>query len=559
MVKKFFENGTRFLLKQQTTILSAAFIIMVTTFLSAVLGFVRDRLLATYFGASADLGIFFLADRIPSTLFNIIVIGALSSAFIPVFTAYQKKAADQAWDVASSSINIILLIFSLLIVFIFIFSNPISNIISAGKLNSAQLNLMVDLVRIMLIAQLFLVLSTFMTGILQTYQRFVLPALAPIVYNLGIIFFLILFAQKIGVYAPALGMTFGGFLHFLIQIPLAFKLGFRFRYVFDFRHPGVREIGKLMWPRTVGQIAPEISRLIDAAIATFISVSSNVILNFAQHLQQLPVSLFGMAISQAAFPTLSAKAAESDRVAYKQTFIASAHQILFFVVPTSVLLIVLRIPAVRLIFGAKKFDWEATKLTGYTVALFGISLFAQSLIHLLARGFYALHDTERPVKIGIFSVFVNVLLSILFVGVLHFRVWGLALSFSLAALVQMFLLFYFLDRKVGGFDKALLLLPTIKIFTAAGVSGVAAYVFFKILDRDGWGKDLSLGPLSLPTSFYSLIIDTRYTVNLIFFTLIVGTLGILVYFGSASLLKVKEVELLSKLAKKIFSPQSGTR
>jgi putative peptidoglycan lipid II flippase len=551
MVKGFIKNGAAFLAKRQTSILSAAWILMATTLFSAILGLVRYRLLSTYFGDSEALGVFFLADRIPNFIFSILISGVFASVFIPVFKSRLRSEERAAWHLAAQAINFILLVFFVIVTILFVFSSPIAHYISAGKLDPSQLSLMVALLRIMLFSQLLLILSTFMTGILHSYQRFFLPALAPILYNLGIISFIVLFSKELGVFAPTLGMVFGAFLHFIIQLPLAYRLGYRFEWSLDWRNSDLQAMVSLMKPRLLGQFAPEFGRLLEANFATFISVSSNVFLNFAQQLQQFPVSLFGIAIAQAAFPTLSDKAQEESLEEFKETFIASFHQILFFIAPAMFLIIVLRIPFVRLAFGTHRFDWSATILTAYTLAYFGIGLFAQSLVHLLARCFYALHDTKTPLKAGLLMIVINVALSFYFVRSMGLPVWSLALSFSIAVIAQMGYLLYKLDKIVGKFDRWLLFFPVIKMFTAALVSGVLTYVLFKILDRSSWGRDFSFGPLSLPTSFYQIIIDTNYTVNLIFFTLIVGSFGLAMYLLLAYLMDVKEVRLLLKLSRKL--------
>ncbi|TSC53382.1 MAG: Integral membrane protein MviN, partial [Microgenomates group bacterium LiPW_16] len=467
MFKRLFKIGGEILSLRQTSILGAALVIMVTVFTSRVLGLVRDRMLVARFSPD-ELGVYFAAFRLPNLVFELLVMGAISAAFIPVFTDYlSEERKDQAWQLASSVINIGLLAFGLLAIPIFIFSWQVCRLIAPG-FNDSQLSQMVIFTRIMLLAQVFpLIVGNFLTGISQSFKRFLIPALAPVVYNLGIILGIFILTPFFGLYGPVFGVVFGAILFVIIQVPLIRSLGYRHFWLFSISDPGVREVGRLMLPRTFGLAVSQIDTTVDLILSTLLGARMVTIFNFAQHLQQLPVGLFGATIAQAALPTLTQLKAKKNLEDFKNTFLASMHQILFLVLPVSAILVVLRIPVVRLVFGASHFDWEATVLTGKTLAFFSISLFAQAIIQLLARGFYALYDSKTPVIIGMISVLTNTVLSIFFIRSLGLPVWGLAISTSIASIVNALLLLIFLDRRVERFDRVRLILPAIKIFFAS--------------------------------------------------------------------------------------------
>jgi len=531
MVKRLFRNGRNIMLRQQKTILSAAFILSSTYVVSALLGLVRDRLLAHYFGDSEVLGIYFAADRIPNLIFSLLVIGAISSAFIPVFTKYMKKNLTEAYLVSSSVINLTLALFLIISILVYIYAGPVSKALTLSKLDSSSISLMVKLMRIMLFAQIILIVSNFLTSTLQSFRHFFIPALAPVIYNLGIIISLIFFTKSFGIVAPALGMVLGSLGHLLIQIPLLSAIKFRYFFSFNLKHSGVREIIRLVLPRTLGLAGNQISYLINTSLAIFISTPSLVSFNFAQHLQNMPIALFGGTIAQAALPTLSMEVNERNHDSFKKILLTTFHQMSFLTIPMAVVLLILRIPIVRLVFGAASFSWGATLTTSYTLAFFSFGIFAQSAVFLLSRAFYALHDTKTPVLTSLGSIVLNILLSIYFVRAQHFGVWSLGLSFALGSVVNFVALFILLDKRVGYFERKALFKPFIKISYSAVLMGIFLYLPMKLLDE--------------------LVLDTTRTINLLALTFIAGGFGLLVYLLFTKLLNVYEVEMIYKLARRL--------
>lgn len=530
MVKLFARQAGFLFQKKQTSIFSAALVLMATIAASRVLGLVRDRLLAARF-TTDELGVYFAAFRLPNLLFELLVMGALTTAFIPVISGLlSKKENKEAFSVASSVINMGCIVFTVVAIIFFIFSKSIAKIIAPG-FNSEQLAELSSFTQIMLIGQVApLLIGNFLTGILQSYRLFIVPALAPVIYNIGIIGAILFLTPTLGLYAPVWGVIIGAVLFLLIQIPLVYSIGYRYKFIADYKNKSVRTIGKLMLPRTFGMAISQIDTTVDLMLASFLGASSVTIFNFAQHLQLVPIGLFGIPIATAALPSLSASSAKNNKGEFINLFVNGFHQILFFVLPASVLLIVLRIPIVRLVFGAGMFDWADTVLTGKTLAAFSLSLFAQSLIHLLTRAFFALHDSKTPVVIGIIAIIINTVLSILFISSLHLPVWGLGLSASIASIVNALFLFLFLYKKLEGFKMAGFLIPVVKMGIATFITGISLYVPMKLMDQ--------------------LIFDTTRTVNLIMLTAIVSIIGLIVYILISWILRLNEVALLIVFAKK---------
>ncbi len=526
MVNNLIKNGRDLLFRRQTNILSAATVIAAAVLFSRILGLFKYRLLTDKFSVS-DIGIFITAFRLPNTVFDLIVMGALTTAFIPVFTSYIAKGRNEdANKIASTILNISILAFFLFSLLFFIFADFLIKIIAPG-LSASEMALAIPFTRIMLLGQtLPLILGNFLTGILQSHKRFLVPALAPVAYNFGIILGIVFLSPALGLYGAVWGVVLGAVLFLLIQIPLCLHLNFSYRPKISWRHPGVAEIGKLILPRTLGLGVTQLNYFANLMISSLISTRAITIFNFAQQLEQLPIGVFAATIAQAALPTLSEEHENNDRFAtFKKTFLTSLHQILFLVCPAAVILIVLRIPIVRLVYGASKFDWPATVETGHTLAFLSIGLVSEAAINLLIRGFYALRDSKTPVIIGSLTVVLNIILSFGFIFLFPFwgkSVLGLAAAAAIADTLYALVLISLLNRRVLSFNQRALLLPAVKIVFAAILTGLALYVPMKLLDQ--------------------LVFDTTRTVPLIMLAGTVTSIGLAVYLFLTWLLEIEELK-----------------
>lgn len=540
MVDRLVDKGKKLFFSKQTTVLSAATLIMVMIVVSRVLGLARQRVLANFFDANT-LSLFFAAFRLPDTLFEVLVFGTFSSAFVPVFTKSLKIGRKVAWETAAYVTNIGLIIFAFMALLIIIFANQLYGFLAPGY-PMADRDQIVTLTRIIFAAQGFFVVSYVLTGVLESLRRFLIPALAPLLYNIGIIVGTLLFSRQLGILAPAIGVVIGAASHFIIQLPLATRLGFRFKGRVKLT-PEVKTIAKLAFPRLVEVSFLQVTKTVELFLSSFISTAAYTYLTFGNTLQLLPVGLFGTSVAKAALPTLSRLT--DNMVEFKKILFNSLNQMTFFVAPVATALLILRIPVVRLVYGTDIFSWESTVQTSLVLSAFALSVVFQTVNSLLARGFYALHDTKTPVIISICSIALNIAADFIMIRVLGVAVWGLAAGFSIASFIQTVILFIALNNKIGDGGAVKNLLPIGKITIASLVSGGAMYFVLKFFDEWAWIRKLSfLGKVGAFESihFEKFVLDTRYTVNLMILTAFVVLVGFVVYILVSFLLRSKELK-----------------
>lgn len=530
---KIFGSYTEWIEKQQTSILSAAAVITVANIASSLSGLLRQRLLISHY-YSTDVSrqayeAFLVAFQIPDLMFQLIVLGALSAAFIPVLAQY-KHDKEQELNYINSMMNSVLLIFAVVGAVVFIFAEPLTVWRTGAQFTKEQVEIVVNLTRIMIFAQFFFAISNFFTGILQSYRRFIVPALSPLLYNVGILIGAFTLSQYFGIYAAGIGVVIGAALHMLVQVPAVYKTGFRFRPIILFRNAGVRRTYKLTPARTLNLSIGQIQQLSDGKLATTIGQLSFTVLNLASSLMTMPIRFFGVPISQAALPFLSEEATDGDMHKFKDLVMRSIHQISFFAYPASVLLLILRVPIVRLAFGTKNFPWtEVTLPTARVLAIVAISIAAQAITQLLIRSFYALKDTKTPLYITIVTVVFYVSMSWLSVFYFNGGVLGIAAVLTITNILEMLLLLYCLDLRVKGFARKEFWVPQVKMIVASFLMAVFLYLPFRMLDE--------------------LVFDTRRTIELILLTLTTGTIGMTVYIYFGLLFDVRELYILQNLMK----------
>jgi putative peptidoglycan lipid II flippase len=550
MVSQLLKNSKKILTDPQSTVFSAASIIMLMVIASRILGLVRQRILANYFSPS-DLSLFFAAFRLPDMVFEVLVFGTFSSAFIPVFTKALKDGNSHAWEIAGRVVNIGLILFVGFASLFSILAFQVYSVLTPG-FTPDQVSQVASLARLLFAAQGFFVVSYVLTGVLESLRRFLVPALAPLFYNVGIILGIIFLTPRFGLMAPAIGVIIGAFTHFLIQLPLAYKLGFRFSGTIR-PNEGVKKIGKLAAPRIVDLSFDQIGKTVELSLASIISTASYTYYTFANSLQLVPVSLFGTSLAKAVLPTLSRQYADIDR--FRKTLLNTLFQAIFLTAPIAAALIVLRIPIVRLVYGTDIFDWEATVQTGMVLSVFALGVIFQTLVAILGRSFFALHDTKTPVYVSIAGLTLLVVGNFIFVKGLHLPVWALALSFSLGYFFETVSLFILMHRRIDGILTASTLSRIVKIAISSVSSGVVMYVFLKFFDRSVWIKRLSfLGKIDAAKNipFERFVLDTRYTLNLLALTILVSVVGMGVYIIVSFLLKSGDVIVFLNMAKRIL-------
>jgi len=471
---KFIKN-----ILSKSAISRGAFILGIASFLSRLLGLVRDRLFASTFGAGDMLDAYYVAFRIPDFIFNLLILGALSSAFVPVFVKYlSKDKKNEAWEIANSLLNILFLATIVICGLLFIFMNYLVLIVAPG-FDQEKKELVILLTRIMLVSPILFGISNIFSCILNSFKSFFTYSLAPILYNLGIIFGVVFLVPEYKILGLAYGVAIGALLHGLIQLPQVLKLGYKWKPSFNISHKGVKEIGKLMIPRSIALAFNQINLWVVTVIASTIASGSVAVYNLANNLQSFPIGIFGVSFSIAAFPCLAEAVARKDAKLFQEQFSKTFLKILFFVLPVSILMLLERAQIVRLILGAGHFDWNDTYLTAQALGLFSISIFAQALIPLLARTFYSLSDTKTPVITSIISMSVNIIASLILVN--YMGVLGLALAFSVASFLNVILLLIFLKIKVGGLDEKDIFREGIKIAIATLGLLIVAYGMLQIL------------------------------------------------------------------------------
>ena len=425
------------LTRQSKTLLGASATLAFLGLFSRVLGVLRDRILASHFGASNLLDVYYVSFDIPDFIFNLLVVGAVASAFIPVFIEYQSKKSGEEWNLANNFLNILAVIMAAASGVIFIFTPWLIHLIAPG-FSAEKKDLAVLFTRVMLFSPIIFSISVVVGSILQVFHRFLAYALAPIMYNLGIIFGAIYLVPKFGPLGLAEGVVLGALLHLFIQLPALRGTGFEWKKYWNYGDAGMRKILKLMIPRTIGVALVQINLIILDALSTKISSGSVTIINLANNFQYLPISLVGISTAVASFPTLSRQALEEDKMAFGEKINRILRQILFIILPLSFLMIYLRTDLIRVILGSGLFGPRDVELTGNVVGFFMIGVFAQSIIPLLARSFYAMQNTRTPVLASIAGVVVNILFAWYFSPGL--KILALPLAFSLAGILNALIL-----------------------------------------------------------------------------------------------------------------------
>ena len=493
------------------SLVSAAIIIGVSSLVSRIVGLIRERVFTTTFGAGDTFDAFVAAFRIPDLIFNLVVLGALSAAFIPLFTeklVNGKKGKESAFEFALSIFNIIVFSVAVLSVIYAVLAPYIVPLIAPG-FDGEKLLLTIRLSRIMALQPILLSVSFVFSGVLNSFKRFVAYALAPILYNIGIIVGVMYFVPMMGIDGLGWGVVLGALLHVGVQIPSMFQVGFRWRPVWISSKKDFQALWRMMLPRVFGLAAQQVNLLVVTILGSGLLAGSITAFHLANNIQNVPIGIFGIAFAQAAFPTLSEQIAKKNKVAFRHTITRTFRYILFFVVPLSVFFFLLRAQIVRVLFGDGAFDWEDTIITFETFKFLIISIFAQATIPLLTRAFYAQQDTKTPVAISIVTMIINVVLALYLSP--RLGVEGLALAFSGAAIIQLVLLLGTLHLQLDGFDDRKVILSLAKITLATLLAAVVVqllkYPIAQVVDMQRfWGVFIQLvGTFTAGISIYLIL------------------------------------------------------
>ena len=542
------------LLNSQTKSISSASLILAISYLiSAFLGLIRDRLLAGTFGAGSELDVYYTAFTVPDFVALILIFGAIAAAVIPIFSGYLIKSKDEAWKYVSTFLNVFLGFLIVICLVLIIFTPAIISLTAPGFVGHKR-DLAIMLMRIMFLSPIILGASNMISGILQVFHRFFVTALAPLLYNLGIIIGILFFVPRFGLEGLAWGVVLGGIMHLLIQIPAFLFSGFRYKASFDYKDPGVVKTIKLMVPRSLGLGAGQLNTIATTAIASTLMAGSIAVFNLANNLSSILVNAVAVSVSTASFPSMSMAFLKEENEEFLRKFSGIFRQIIFLVVPLSLLLLILRAQIVRVVLGAGKFGWADTKLTTACLGILALNLIAQALVLFLSKTFYAAHNTKIPAIISGLTVAFNIVLSLLLVWLVKFSpgfslflhkllrienianigVIALALAYTITAVLEGSLLLYMFLKKFPKLRVKEISDSLYKILLASLIMAILTF-----LTRQFLGSIVSL------QTFWGVFLQLA----------VCGTVGVITYTVATHLFKSPENKIIvDSFLKKFLYP-----
>ncbi len=518
------------------SIASATVVVMLFFVLSRVAGLAREQVIAALFGTGSLLDAYIAAFRIPDLLFQLVAGGALGSAFIPTFSALwnsglgnsdesAEAGQQQAWLLFSRVLNWVTLLLVGLAALAAIFALPLVQSTVGRGFDGEQQRLTAELMRWMLLSTVVFGASGLIMGALNAAQHFLLPAAAPVLYNVAIILGALFLVPRYGPYGLVIGVIAGALAHLLVQVPGLWRQGARYRPSFAVDHH-VREVGVLMGPRVLGLLFVQLHFLVNVALAGGEGDGAVSALNYAFLLMLLPQGVFAQAVATTVFPTFAAQVAAGRRDEMRRTFGQVLRTVLLLTVPAAAGLFVLRVPLIQLLFERVNFTADSTRMVAYALQFYAFGLIAHSALEIVVRAFYALHDTLTPVAVGVGAMALNIGLSFLWIGPLSYG--GLALANTVATTLEVGLLLWLLRHRLGGLDARRLLASLARIAAATAVMSGALWAWLRWL------------------SIQSLFVDNHGWLAAI------GGVGIavVVYGGVHVLLRSEEVQLVRGLARR---------
>lgn len=518
---------------ENSKVAKAAGIVGISTMASRIFGFLRDMIVAAFFGAGLATDAFFVAFRIPNLLRRLIGEGSLTVSFVPVFTQYlQKKSKEDALELANIAftlLSIILVIVSLLGV---LFSPLIVTLIAPGFIKTPeQFTLAVFLNRLMFPYIFFMSLVALAMGILNSFRHFAAPAISPVILNISMIIAALtlrgLFAEPVT--ALAVGVMIGGILQLAMQWPFLVKYGLKIKFRFNLRHPGIKQIAVLMLPAVFGAAIYQINVFVGTILASLLPKGSVSYLYFADRIMELPLGVFAIAIGTASLPSLSEHASKGNIDKLKSTISFSLRLMLFVTIPAMVALMALNLPIISVLFQRGAFDVNAAILTAQALFCYALGLWAFSSIRVIVAAFYSLQDSKWPMKAAIITLVVNVVASIALMFPLKHN--GLALANSLASMVNVIVLGIVLRKKIGAFLDRSFYISTIKMIISSFVMWGAILLLDFVIP---WNTDAQ--------------IKARLT-----YLIVAVMVGAITYFACAYLLRSPEIHSIVGQMKRRFN------
>lgn len=570
----------------------AALVVALLILFTKLLGFVKIRIIAGQFGAGQELDLFWAAFLIPDTLFNILVAGSINAAIIPVFSDVLYQRGERSLvKLMSTTMFFVAIAVVIIVLILFASAESMSGFLINTQFVSRQYNLSTNLgapeietltrlIRIMLLSPLLLGLSSIITAFLQVHKKFFITTLAPLVYNLGIIIGTVIFVDDLSVFGLAWAVVLGSLLHFLVQIPITISFVRDHLYIksinriqgeMKFYYGEVYQMVKLAIPRVIAFAGEQFAVVFNTIVAFSLTEGALSAYRFAISLYTLPVHVIAGSISTIALPNFSESYSKGQESTLVNLYNSAIRKTLFLIFPCVAILLILRLPIVRLAFGTGNFDWWDTVVTSWVLALLGFAVIGQSVVIITLRALYAIHETRLPLLATVATIVVNIVGTYYFTNFFsHYSDWrpilqqiviqlssgvseggaggafdtmltfvhdlkswfttrnvfdaavgGLAMSLSLAFLTEMTLNMFFLNRRIHFMNRTQFTMPLIKMALASILMTVIMYIVFRFSD-------------------FSL--DTTRTFGVFIVVVVTSLVGGFVYFSSSLLLGVKEAQ-----------------
>lgn len=508
---------------RSSSINEAAFLLGAFTLVSQLLGLVRDRLLATYLGAGSHLDVYYAAFKIPDFLFVSVATLASITVLLPYLSAKYGNGEYNHYETARRFLDqvfTVLLGFLVIVsIVIFILMPWLAKLIAPG-FDSTELHTLTMLSRLMLIQPIIIGISNMLSSVTQMFKKFLVTALSPVMYNIGIIIGIVVLYPLCGVTGLAIGVVIGAVLHLLIQIPTLIQLGFIPRFTTKIHIAELKSIVKTSIPRTIGLSMSSFTALILTSIASTLAVGSISIFNLTNNMLNVPIGVVAISYSVASFPMLVKYFHNGERGKFAEYILNATRKIIFWSIPITLLFIVLRAQIVRVILGSQSFSWNDTRLAAATLALFVVGLVAQSLVHLFVRGYYAAGNTKKPLIMNFLGEILTIGLAFVFIwmfnalpafneffvtllrldGVTNITLLALPLAFSIGNIVNYFTLFAVFKKDFPEANNFPVLKTTLQTMVASLCMAVVSYGFLNFvslfIDQDRFWGVLSQGLLS---------------------------------------------------------------
>ncbi len=522
-----------------------ALILAVSSIASRLLGILRDWLLANRFGAGEQLDVYYAAFRVPDFIYNILIFGGITVAFLPLFSDYYASDKKSAWRFANNTLNVFFALLALLSAALFIFTPQLMGYIAPG-FSPDQTASAVFLTRLLFVSPIIFGVASIFSGILQYFKKFLAYSMGALLYNIGIIAGIVFLAPSLGITGVAVGVIIGALLYWGIQIFPAFACGFSWRPIFNLREASLGSIFKLMLPRTIGVAANQINLIVPTIIGSTLAAGSIAVFNLSNNIYSLPAGIIGVAFATAAFSEFAKYAAAGRFDQLAQKFSSAYRQIGYLAVPAAILIFILRDPIVGFLYYHGEFTLEAARLTAASLGIFCLGVYFASMMPVMFRLFFSLRDTASPTLTTVVSVAANILMNYWFVGLLleknglsafirsvfdlravgDIAVLGLPLAYVVANALQFALLWFLLSRKKIPLTQIKEIVSSFFKSSAAGIfMAVAVYSTIGMLARDQFGGDL----LALALG---------------------GIIAAAAYFGATALLRSPEIVIVARLLEK---------